>query len=153
MGQQQLLLLVLAIVIVGLAVVAGLQAFAENQKKSNIDGLTMTGTRLAVEAQAWLRTPILRGGGMPNAGSRPEDFTGIELDFGIMGYPVNGDKEYRDIHGSYKGEVSDPDFIITAKSVNTSGGQDNNIICIKVTGTSLGDIETDINPSSGDCSP
>ena len=58
MGQQQLLLLVLAIVIVGLAVVAGIQAFAENQKKSNIDGLTMTATRLAVEAQAWLRTPV-----------------------------------------------------------------------------------------------
>ena len=35
MGQQQLLLLVLGIVIVGLAVVVGIQAFGENQKKAN----------------------------------------------------------------------------------------------------------------------
>ena len=152
MGQQQLLLLVLGIVIVGLAVVAGIQAFAENQKKSNIDGLTMTATRLAVEAQAWLRTPVMRGGGMPNAGDRPATFTGISLDFGIMGYPVNADDEYQDIHGFYKGEVVVDDFIITATSANQSGGGDNNLICITVTGTSLGDIDTEINPSTGTCS-
>ena len=151
MGQQQLLLLVLAIVIVGLAVVAGIQAFAENQKKSNADGLASTAVRLAVEAQAWLRTPIMRGGGMPETGARPFDFTGITLDFGIMGYPVNALNQYADIHGFYLGVVSGSDFIITATSANTSGAGDNNIICITVTGTTLGDIQTVVNPPSGTC--
>lgn len=153
MGQQQLLLLVLAIVIVGLAVVAGIQAFAENQRKANVDGLTMTSTRLAVEAQTWLRTPIMRGGGMPDRGDRPSNFQDIDLDFGIMGYPINGNKEYRDIHGFYKGEVVDSEFIITATSANTSGeNADNNLVCVTITGTSLGDITTEINPPGGTCS-
>lgn len=153
MGQQQLLLLVLAIVIVGLAVVAGIQAFAENQKKANIDGLTMTSTRLAVEAQAWLRTPVMRGGGMPVQGVRPSNFENSGLDLGIMGYPVNGADEYQDIHGFYKGEVSGTTFIITARSANSSGAaDDNNIICTIIAGTTLGDISAIINPATGTCS-
>lgn len=151
MGQQQLLLLVLGIVIVGLAVVAGIQAFAENQKKSNADGLSNTAVRLAVEAQAWLRTPIMRGGGMPETGSRPFDFTGITLDFGVMGYPVNATGEYQDIHGFYQGTVSGADFIIAARSSNTSGGGDNNLVCVTVSGTTMNDISTSINPNSGTC--
>ena len=94
----------------------------------------------------------MRGGGMPNAGARPSNFQDIDLDFDIMGYPVNAEDEYQDIHGFYKGVVVDTDFIITATSANESGGGDNNLICIKITGTSLGEIETDINPASGVCS-
>ena len=45
MGQQQLLLLVLGIVIVGLAVVVGIQAFSENQRKANADAMTIPRTR------------------------------------------------------------------------------------------------------------
>ena len=51
MGQQQLLLLVLGIVIVGLAVVVGIQAFSENQKKSNADALVNDAIRIASYAQ------------------------------------------------------------------------------------------------------
>ena len=50
MGQQQLLLLVLGIVIVGLAVVVGIQAFSENQKKSNADALVNDAIRIASDA-------------------------------------------------------------------------------------------------------
>ena len=53
MGQQQLLLLVLGIVIVGLAVVVGIQAFSENQKKANSDALVNDAIRIASDAQAW----------------------------------------------------------------------------------------------------
>ena len=63
MGQQQLLLLVLGIVIVGLAVVVGIQAFGENQKKSNQDALVNDGVRFASDAQAWALKPAAFGGG------------------------------------------------------------------------------------------
>ena len=152
MGQQQLLLLVLGIVIVGLAVVAGIQAFAENQKKMNADGLANTAVRLAVEAQAWLRTPIMRGGGMPETGARPSDYTGITLNFDIMGYPVDGLGRYQDIHGFYLGQVSGANFIISATSANTSGAGDNNLVCVTVTGTALQNISTQVNPTSNTCS-
>ncbi len=152
MGQQQLLLLVLGIVIVGLAVVTGIQAFSLNQKKANADGLSLTAVRLGQEAQVWLRTPIIRGGGLPATGGRPPDFTGQTLDFDVMGYPVNGSNEYKDIHGSYLGVVSGANFVITASSATTSGSGDNNIVCVVVSGTELDDLQATINPSSGSCS-
>ena len=52
MGQQQLLLLVLGIVIVGLAVVVGIQAFSENQQKANLDAMINDGVRIASDLQA-----------------------------------------------------------------------------------------------------
>lgn len=59
MGQQQLLLLVLGIV--GLAVVVGIQAFGENQKKSQLDNYTSVG--MAGEIIAWYQKPTAQGGG------------------------------------------------------------------------------------------
>lgn len=72
MGQQQLLLVVLGIVIVGLAVVVGIQAFSVNQKKANADALVLTGMRIATDVQVWLRTSTLLGGGMPPSGRIPD---------------------------------------------------------------------------------
>jgi hypothetical protein len=63
MGQQQLLLLVLGIVIVGLAVVAGINAFSENQEKSTKDAIVNEGMRIATDVQAWRLKPDAFGGG------------------------------------------------------------------------------------------
>ena len=63
MGQQQLLLLVLSIVLVGLAVAVGIGAFGENQKKSNLDQLTSDAVRLSAGVSAWKMKPNAVGGG------------------------------------------------------------------------------------------
>ena len=63
MGQQQLLLLVLGVVLVGLAVVVGIQAFEENTRKAEFDRLTVEAHRLAATAYAWKQTPQAMGGG------------------------------------------------------------------------------------------
>ncbi|PIQ62839.1 MAG: hypothetical protein COV99_04940 [Bacteroidetes bacterium CG12_big_fil_rev_8_21_14_0_65_60_17] len=68
MGQQQLLLLVLGIVIVGLAVVVGIQAFSENMKKANADALVNDAVRVASEIQAWKLKPAAFGGGADETG-------------------------------------------------------------------------------------
>ena len=70
MGQQQLLLLVLGIVIVGLAVVAGINAFQENQTKSEQDAIVNEGMRIATDVQAYRLKPDQLGGG---GGSFPEN--------------------------------------------------------------------------------
>jgi hypothetical protein len=62
MGQQQLLLLVLSTVIVGLATVAGIQAFSENQAQASQDALTQRGTALASEIAAVQKKPTQLGG-------------------------------------------------------------------------------------------
>ena len=63
MGQQQLLLLVLGIVIVGLAVVAGINAFEENQEKSTKDAIVNEGMRVATDVKAYALKPTELGGG------------------------------------------------------------------------------------------
>ncbi len=83
MGQQQLLLLVLGIVIVGLAVVVGIQAFSENQKKANADALVNDAIRIASDAQAWMLKPTAFGGG-GNSCATTCDWTGA--DFAQLGY-------------------------------------------------------------------
>lgn len=62
MGQQQLLLLVLTIVLVGVAVAAGIDAFSENQKKTSSDLMLSEAVQLAGEVQAWKTKPAAFGG-------------------------------------------------------------------------------------------
>lgn len=52
MVQQQLLLLVLGIVIVGLAVVVGIQAFDDSAAQAEADALTMDAMQIATAAKA-----------------------------------------------------------------------------------------------------
>ena len=63
MGQQQLLLLVLGVVLVGLAVVVGISAFNENKQKNNIDLLTNDAVRLSAGVAVWKTKPNAGGGG------------------------------------------------------------------------------------------
>ena len=62
MGQQQLLLLVLATVIVGLATVAGIQAFEQGSVRANQDALTNTAVKIASDIQAKTKEPKQFGG-------------------------------------------------------------------------------------------
>jgi hypothetical protein len=73
MGQQQLLLLVLGIVIVGLAVVAGINAFSENQERSTKDAIVNEAMRIATDVQAYKVKPGQLGGGGDSWPSTLED--------------------------------------------------------------------------------
>src|SRR5690606_2317238 len=99
MGQQQLLLLVLGIVIVGLAVVVGIQAFSENQKKANADALVNDAIRIASDAQAWMLKPTAFGGGN-NSCATTCAWGGVA--FAQLGYPTNEDGDYENINGIFE---------------------------------------------------
>ena len=62
MGQQQLLLLVLATVIVGLATVAGIQAFDEGQTQAAQDALVQRGIEIGNDIYAASQSPEQFGG-------------------------------------------------------------------------------------------
>ncbi|WP_263835501.1 hypothetical protein [Salinibacter sp.] len=68
MGQQQLLLLVLATVIVGLATVAGIQAFDENRTQAAADALQQKATTVSSDIKGLDAKPQQMGG-------LPKDFT------------------------------------------------------------------------------
>ncbi|MEO1630915.1 MAG: hypothetical protein AAFU38_09070 [Bacteroidota bacterium] len=83
MGQQQLLLLVLGIVIVGLAVVVGIESFTENKAKSEIDTYVGMGVEMAGEIIAWYKKPEAMGGGGEVAANL------ANLDVAALGYDLD----------------------------------------------------------------
>ncbi|MEM8598406.1 MAG: hypothetical protein AAGF99_00660 [Bacteroidota bacterium] len=91
MGQQQLLLLVLGIVIVGLAVSTGIEAFEENRKKSMIDRDTQEAVQMAAEIIAWYQKPTAMGG---NGGQ--SDLSALTME--TLGYPQNRSTSSRTEH-------------------------------------------------------
>ncbi len=77
MGQQQLLLLVLGIVLVAVAIVAGFMIFEENFKKSNAEAMVTDAVNIATAAQAWKVRPPTFGGQSGPSRDDPMDYTGF----------------------------------------------------------------------------
>ena len=63
MGQQQLLLIVLGVIVVGIAVVVGINLFNANSVSSNRDGVVSDLNNLGAMAQQFYKKPTSMGGG------------------------------------------------------------------------------------------
>ena len=63
MGQQQLLLIVLGVIVVGIAVVVGINLFNANAVSANRDGVVSDLNNLGAMAQQHYKKPISMGGG------------------------------------------------------------------------------------------
>lgn len=63
MGQQQLLLIVLGVIIVGIAVVVGINVFTAQSEESTKDAIVSDCTNLGAMAQQYFRKPTAMGGG------------------------------------------------------------------------------------------
>jgi Tfp pilus assembly protein PilE len=63
MGQQQLLLIVLGVIIVGIAVVVGINVFTASSANANREAVVADLTNLASLAQQYYRKPTALGGG------------------------------------------------------------------------------------------
>lgn len=123
MGQQQLILLVLATVIVGLAIVVGIRAFSENNVKSNSDAMVQDALRIASDAQAWMIKPQAMGGS-PDASKTNLDWSTVTL--GNLGFPVGGNADcgaaaYANTSGCYTitGDVGS--ITVNGTSDNSNG--------------------------------
>ena len=73
MGQQQLLLIVLGVIIVGIAIAVGISMFKSNATTSNRDQLINDLNNLAAKSQQFYRKPSAMAGG-------GQTFTGFKLD-------------------------------------------------------------------------
>jgi len=145
MGQQQLLLLVLGIVIVGLAVVVGIQAFSENQRKANADAMVTDGLRIASDCQAWDLKPGQFGGSLAT-----EDLSNCTFD--EIGF-TNTAGTYANVNADYTLPTSLPGACAapTIPSGNTvlvyvlgNNTQTGNSVCVGIAGTQADDIGTSI---------
>lgn len=156
MGQQQLLLLVLSIIIVGLAVVVGIDAFSENRIKANADALVGDAMRIASDIQVWALKPEQVGGG----GGTADAITALGLldsPFEVLGYGPSGGGEcgesapsetYSNVNGCFviaplvcpDAEPSvDEGQVLAILALNFDS---ENVACINVTGTRSENIGT-----------
>ena len=63
MGQQQLLLIVLGVILVGVAVVLGIQYFSVGAEEGAKDELVAHTLTVGANAQQWFKKPVAMGGG------------------------------------------------------------------------------------------
>ena len=145
MGQQQLLLLVLGIVIVGIAVVAGIQAFSEGKAKAQQDAAVSDAMRIISDVQAWMLKPAAFGGGEGST---------AQVNFKTLGYPTDAltaqNLTYTTINGCFTlGTSADgPTLAIFAEPEMDdadppapTGDCDNKIADVTIEGAGTGDIK------------
>jgi len=63
MGQQQLLLIILVTIIIGVATVVAINTMSETTLSANLDSVRQDMAVLAVAAQAYYHKPVMLGGG------------------------------------------------------------------------------------------
>ncbi len=80
MGQQQLLLLVMGVIIVGLAVVSGIVAFQEKMRQSEMDNIVERNLEIASLAAVWkTKKDPFAGGNASYAGLETDGLTQLNL--------------------------------------------------------------------------
>ena len=75
MGSQQILLIVIAVVLIGIMILVGLDMFEDQAASTNRDAIANDLTHFAVQVQKFYRTPALfQGGGHSFNGLTSADF-------------------------------------------------------------------------------
>lgn len=93
MGQQQLLLIILGVIVVGIAVAVGITMFQDNAVSANRDAVTNDLVNLAARAQQHFRRPAALGGGQ-GAFDNSTGGVGIDDILQLTSKPTNANGTY-----------------------------------------------------------
>jgi hypothetical protein len=132
MGQQQLLLLVLASILTGAGVLLGVNLFQENAVQANLDAVMQDCFTIAIKAQAWYKRPSSMGGG-------GHDFSSIT--FGKLGYATD---PYLNDNGSYSFSTITQNTLEIIGDGKDSMDGDVTPLKVKVTVSSTQAVVTDV---------
>jgi len=88
MGQQQLLLIILGVIVVGIAVAVGITMFTDNAQSANRDAVVNDLVNLASRAQQFYRRPFALGGGQGSFVLITADAAGLAK---LTSKPINAD--------------------------------------------------------------
>ena len=125
MGQQQLLLLILSAIIVGVAIVVGINMFGENAVQANQDAVTQDVLTIASRAQGWYRRPAQLGGG---------GRTFVGMDLGDLNFNTSNDNGSFALSGNSATQVT-----ITGTGTEDGGGAAGNLtVTVTVFADSVG---------------
>ncbi len=152
MGQQQLLLLVLGMVIVGIAVVAGIQAFSEGKAKADRDAAISDAMRIISDIQAWKLKPVAFGGGANGSDTDFQDVNFAALGISTTGDAANLDNDkYETLNGCFALSGSTTEATLTVYEPRNEDGTScgDAIATVTIDGTTVADIEWDYATGSG----
>jgi len=90
-GQQQLLLIILSVIVVGIAVTLGITMFSDSSIDANRDEITNDLNNLASRAHQYYRRPSYLGGGGNSFAGLSADATGIAK---LTNAPKNDNGQY-----------------------------------------------------------
>jgi len=111
MGQQQLLLIVLGVIIVGIAVVVGINLFNANAEEATKDGIVSDATNLGAMAQQHYKKPGSMGGGA-------NTFDGTGPNGVAWAIPLS---LVTTANGGYTAAISAQEVIITGQPLASTG--------------------------------
>ncbi len=124
MGQQQLLLIILGVIVVGIAVAVGITMFQDNAVSANRDAVTNDLVNLAARAQQHYRRPAALGGGQGSF-TNSEGGVAIANINQLTSKPTNA-------NGTYTlGTVTATSVVIEGEG--TEEGTDGNLISVEMT--------------------
>ena len=109
MGSQQLLLIILGMIVVGIAVAVGISLFNDHASATNRDGVANDLVHAASIAQMYRKKPLPQGGG---GGS----FVGFDLRTSV--------KELKNSNGTYSVFGAPTDSLIIIEGIGTQPGYD-----------------------------
>jgi hypothetical protein len=115
MGQQQLLLIILGVIVVGIAVAVGITMFTDNATSANRDAVVNDLVNLSARAQQYYRRPTTLGGG-------GNVFTGCTLSDLVT--VAAGATSYVNANGSYSIVGAVTDSLVTLEGQGNEIGND-----------------------------
>ncbi len=129
MGQQQILLIVLGAIIVGIATVVGINMFNESAANANLDAVSNDLLNLASRAQQYYRKPTSMGGGGKSFTGLTADAAGIAQ---LTSNPVND-------NGTVSISVAGNDSLVTIQGLGVEDAdKDGDPVLVSCTVTSSG---------------
>ncbi len=122
MGQQQLLLIILGVIVVGIAVAVGITMFQDSAMSANRDAVTNDLVNLASNAQQYYRRPVSLGGGGSSFVGLTADAAGLAR---LTAKPTNA-------NGSYSVMTAGTSASVVLKGVGTEKGTNGSAIEVQI---------------------
>ena len=116
MGQQQLLLIILGLILVGIAVAVGITMFKDNAVSANRDSVTNDLANLASRARQYYRRPKASGGG-------GRSFANLTVGSGMKLITKTSSSSVRNGNGTYT-IVSNSASTVRLQGLGTEVGND-----------------------------
>jgi Tfp pilus assembly protein PilE len=122
MGQQQLLLIILGVIVVGIAVAVGITMFTDNAVNANRDAVTNDLVNLAARAQQFYRRPTALGGG-------GNSFVGLTADAAGLRKLTN---KASNANGAYTITSAGTSTTVTVQGVGTEHADVTNYVTMEI---------------------